>query len=341
MKWAGCATQARRPIVSGRAKMDQIIDIAQDGRHLARDRGFLVVESAGETLGRIPLDQVAALIVHAHGVTWTQSLLVELAERGAPVVLCAANQMPRAVLLPLEGHHAQAQRMRAQGAAPEPLRKQAWKQIVIAKIKMQAAALAAIGAPDAPLQMIARQVLSGDSSNAEAQAARYYWPQLMGPGFRRDRSLADVNALLNYGYTVLRAATARAVAAAGLHPTLGLFHSNRSNAFALADDLMEPFRPLVDLTARAIARAQLAGPMGQGPSVTPEAKRHLARLIALDLPLGGEVSPLAVALGRLAVSLAQSFENTALSLALPQPPPPLVLAALGSEIAGQGGAAGP
>lgn len=302
--------------------MDQIIDISQEGRHLSRDRGFMRVEAGGEILGRVPLDQIAAVIVHSHGITWSNSLLVELADRGAPVVLCAANHQPRAVICSLDAHHMQNARMRAQWDAPQPLIKQAWKQVVIAKIRMQAAALASIGQPPAPLEHIARGVQSGDSGNAEAQAARLYWPMMMGKAFRRDADLPDINALLNYGYTVLRAATARAVAAAGLHPTIGLFHSNRSNAFALADDLMEPFRPLVDLTVRTIAETS-------GPEVTPDAKRRLADLIALDLPLTGETSPVTVALSRLTVSLAQSFAAKRLTLALPEPPSPLVLAGLG------------
>lgn len=302
--------------------MDQIIDISQDGRHLSRDRGFLLVQENDQTIGRVPLDQIAAVIVHAHGVTWTNSILVELAERGTPVVFCAANHQPRALLLPIEGHHAQGARMRAQWTAPEPLRKQAWKRVVIAKIKMQAAALAAIGQPPAPLHFIARNVQSGDSTNAEAQAARLYWPMLLGPDFRRDPGRSDVNSLLNYGYTVLRAAMARAIAAAGLHPTIGIFHSNRSNAFALADDLMEPFRPLVDLMARAILTQS-------GPEVTPAAKQAFARLISLDLPLTGETSPVSVALTRLATSLAQSFEARKLALALPEPPDATTLIGLG------------
>jgi CRISP-associated protein Cas1 len=302
--------------------LDQIIDITQDGRHLSRDRGFLTVAEDSKIIGRVALDQIAAVIVHAHGVTWTNSLLVELGERGTPVVLCAANHQPRSVLLPLEGYHAQGARMQAQWSAPEPLRKQAWKRVVIAKIKMQAAALAAVGQPPAPLEFISRGVQSGDSANAEAQAARLYWPMMLGIEFRRDPDRQDVNGLLNYGYTVLRAATARAVVAAGLHPTIGIFHSNRSNAFALADDLMEPFRPFVDLTARAILAES-------GPEVTSAAKQALARLIALDLPLTGDVSPISVALMRLATSLAQSFQTRKLTLALPDPPDRDTLQGLG------------
>jgi CRISPR-associated protein Cas1 len=293
--------------------VDQIIDIATDGRHLSRDRGFLKVSQDGKEIGRTPLDQIAALIVHAHGTTWSTSLLCELAERGAPVVLCASNHAPKSVLLPIDGHHAQGAQMRAQWHAKAPLMKQAWKQIIVAKIQMQAAALSAIGETPAPLLMMLRKITSGDSTNIEAQAARHYWPRMMGPDFRRDTAGDDANALLNYGYTVLRAATARAVVAAGLHPTIGLFHSNRSNAFALADDLMEPFRPLVDSAVRTIAQTY-------GTTVDSEAKQSLARLIATDLPLGDGLTPVSVALMKLATSLGQSFEAEKLSLALPMPP---------------------
>lgn len=289
---------------------------------MSRARGFLQVSESGVVVGRVPLDQIAAVIVHAHGTTWSTSLLTELAERGAPVVLCAANHQPRSVLLPIEGNHAQGARMRAQWSAKLPLVKQAWKKIVINKVMMQARALAAVGKAHVRLDRLVREVASGDSANVEAQAARIYWPLMMGEEFRRDTDRTDRNALLNYGYTILRAATARAVVAAGLHPSIGLHHSNRSNAFALADDLMEPFRPLVDCAVKNIAERD-------GDAVTPEAKRAMARLIAVDLPLGETLSPVSVALTKLAVSLGRSFETGVLSLSLPTPPAPTVLASLG------------
>jgi len=303
--------------------LDQIIDIATNGRHLSRDRGFLKVEEGGQEVGRVPLDQIAAVIVHAHGTTWTTSLLVELADRGALLVLCAANHQPRAMLWPLEGHHAQGARMRAQWRAKAPMIKQAWKQIVIAKVQMQAAALASTGESRATLDRLTREIQSGDTTNIEAQAARHYWPRMMGRDFRRDTARPDINALLNYGYTVLRATTSRAIVAAGLHPTIGLHHSNRCNAFALSDDLMEPFRPFVDCTARNFAAKH-------GPEVTPEAKQALAGLIALDLPLPDATSPISIALNRLATSLAFSFERGTLDLALPKSPGSLIFAGLGT-----------
>jgi len=303
--------------------LDRIIDIASDGRHLSRERGFLKVSEGKAEIGRVALDEITAVLIHAHGATCSASLLAELADRGVPVVFCATNHSPRSVLMPLDGHYAQGARLRAQWQAKSPMFKQAWKQVVVAKVRMQAAALEAHGHAPAPLEMMARKVTSGDSTNLEAQAARYYWPLMMGDDFRRNRDAPDINALLNYGYTVLRAATARAVVAAGLHPGIGLHHSNRGNAFALADDLMEPFRPLVDCAVHGLAARN-------GAKVDTEAKQTLARLIALDLPLGDGQSPVSVALSKLATSLGQSFENGKLALALPTPPDGLALVGLGA-----------
>lgn len=196
--------------------------------------------------------------------------------------------------------------------------KSAWKHVVFPKIRMQAAALEAHGHAHAPLEMMARKVSSGDSSNLEAQAARYYWLLMIGNNFCRNREPPDINALLNYGYTVLRAA----IVAAGLHPGIGLHHSNRGNALALADDLMEPFRPLVDCTVHRL-------PASNGTEVNTQAKQELARLIALDLLLAVGQSPVSVALSRLATSLGQIFETGQLAMALPRTPDALTLAGLG------------
>lgn len=302
--------------------MDRIIDIVSDGRHLSKDRGFMRVSERGAEASRIPLDQIAAVIVNAHGTTWTTSLLTELGNNCAPVVLCGPNHMPQSVLLPIKGHHSQGGRMRAQWEAKLPLLKQAWKRIVIAKIQSQAAALQAFGEINAPLHALTKTVASGDPANIEAQAARIYWPIMMGSEFRRDRSADGANALLNYGYTVLRAAAARAVVSSGLHPTIGIHHKNRGNAFALADDLMEPFRPLVDAAVRGMLTRGLE-------TIDTEAKGILVSLIALDLPIEGSLTPVSVALKKLAVSLARSFERGSVELVLPEAPDPLTFAGLG------------
>ena len=302
--------------------MERIVDIATDGRHLSAHRGFLLVHEGDEEVGRVPLDDVAAVIIHAHGVTWTTSLAVALAERGAVLLLCGNNHSPVAVCLPIAGHHAQNGRMRAQWEAGRPLAKQLWRHVVIAKIRWQAAALDAAGARAEPLLFLARRVRSGDPDNLEAQAARRYWTELMGAGFRRDRDAAGANAMLNYGYAVMRAACARAVVAAGLHPSIGIHHANRGNPLALADDLIEPFRPLVDMLT---VRLRAAG----HEAVTPETKRAYARLIALDLPGQDGVTTVWLAAERAAQTLARSFASgRAADLVLPAPPSALELAGL-------------
>lgn len=307
--------------------MDRIVDIATDGLHLSAYRGFLVVKLDGEEQGRIALDDVCSVIVHAHGVTWTTSLAVELARRGAIIVLCAANHSPVALVSPIDGHHAQAAKMRAQWDAPRPLMKQLWRHIVVAKIEMQASLLTARGKSEGgALGMMAKRVRSGDADNLEAQAARRYWPALMGPDFRRDQNADGANALLNYGYTIMRSCVARSIVAAGLHPTIGLHHHNRLNGFALADDLVEPFRPLVDGLVQRMVNE------GVG-SVTPEAKQRLARLIGHDVRIGGNISPVSIASQRLAQSLARSFDEKKQVLTLFQPPDALSWASFGQAAA--------
>jgi CRISP-associated protein Cas1 len=303
--------------------VERIVDIATDGRHLSAHRGFLIVSEEREEVGRVALDDVAAVIVHAHGTTWSTNLIVALAERGALLLLCGPNHSPVAVCLPIDGHHAQNGRMRAQWEAKRPLAKQLWKAIIVAKIRWQAAVLEANGRPAGAFDLLARKVGSGDPDNIEAQAARRYWGLLMGDDFRRDRDAGGVNAMLNYGYAVMRATCARAVVAAGLHPSIGVHHANRGNAFALADDLIEPFRPLVDALT---VRLRAAG-MGE---VSPEAKRAYAGLIALDLPgAGGVTTTVTLAATRAAQTLARSFQTgRAVDLALPQPPSALELAGI-------------
>jgi len=302
--------------------MERVVDIATDGRHLSAHRGFMLVSEARQEIGRIPLDDIAAVIVHAHGVTWSTNLVVALAERCAPMVLCGSNHAPVAVCLPLDGHHGQNGRMRAQWEAGRPLAKQLWRSVVIAKIRWQAAVLEAHGQERAALDMLLRKVRSGDPDNIEAQAARRYWPLLMGRGFRRDREAPDINGLLNYGYTIMRSLVARAVVAAGLHPSIGIHHANRGNAFALADDLVEPFRPLVDTLALRLAQKGHT-------TVTPATKRAFASLIAVDLPGDDGLTTVTVASQRLAQSLARSFETgDAGQIVVPRPPTAIEIAGL-------------
>jgi CRISPR-associated protein Cas1 len=297
----------------------RIVEIAEDGRHLSVERGFMLVEAERQELGRVPLDDIDAVLINAHGVTYSNNLVVELARQGAVLVACGANHAPVAWLWPIVGHHAQAMRMLAQLNATKPLGKRLWQVVVRAKIEHQGAVLNALGRKGEGFRLIARQVSSGDPSNLEAQAARRYWPLMFGEEFRRDRDLPGINGLLNYGYTILRSATARAVVCAGLHPSLGIHHRNRANDMCLVDDLMEPFRPLVDLTVARLVQSGMEG-------VTREAKHALAQITIADMQTAKGVTPLALCLERLATSLGQSFETGKAALDLPLAPLPLDLA---------------
>jgi CRISPR-associated protein Cas1 len=307
----------------------RIVEIAQDGRHLAIDRGFMTVNEKGVEVGRVPLDDIGMVIVNAHGTTYSNNLVLKLAERGAGVVLCGPNHLPVAWLWPVVGHHDQARRLRAQIEASKPLTKRLWQTVIKAKIRQQGAVLDALGKPGGGFELMAARVNSGDPDNMEAQAARRYWPLLMGEDFRRDRESGGTNGLLNYGYTVLRSATARAVCAAGLHPSIGMQH--RNGDMSLVDDLMEPFRPMVDLVvARLIA--------GGATDVSRDARRALADVASLDMRTDKGRTPVYLCLERLAASLGKSYESGKPALDLPLAPLPLELPAVDAGEADDGAA---
>jgi CRISPR-associated protein Cas1 len=224
------------------------------------------------------------------------------------------------MLLPIDGNYEQAHRIEAQIAASQPTHKRMWAAVVRSKLEQQAAALEATGAPTAPLSALIRKVKSGDPENIEAQGARRYWGLLFGEDFRRDRDAGGVNGLLNYGYTVLRACTARSVVAAGLHPSIGLHHSNDNNAMRLVDDLMEPFRPMIDLKVWQLQR-------GREIEVTPHSKRALVHTLYDDMQTAAGATPVMVCTQKLAVSLAQVYTGEREKLDLPLPGMPLALAA--------------
>lgn len=300
----------------------RIIEVADDRRHLSLYRGFLVVhETDGERkeLGKVPLDDIAALIANAHGISYTNNLLVALAERGAPFVLCAANHNAVGMLLPIEGNFEQSHRIEAQITASLPTNKRMWAAVVRSKLEQQAAALEAAGAPTAPLTTLATKVRSGDPGNLEAQGARRYWRLLFGESFRRDRDSGGINSMLNYGYTVLRACMARSLVAAGLHPSIGLHHSHDNNAMRLVDDLMEPFRPVFDLK---VWQLQCGGEC----DLTPLTKRALVHTLYDDMQTSSGATPLIVCTQRLATSLAQVYLGEREKLDLPLPGMPLALA---------------
>lgn len=297
----------------------RIVEVADDRRHLSAYRGFMLVHSTGDNrqeLGRVALDDMAALIANAHGLSYTNNLLVALAERGVPFVLCAANHKPVGMVWPIDGHHQQAHRFDAQLACTLPTKKRLWAEIVKAKLLQQATVLTATGVSAAAIHILAKQVRTGDPDNLEAQGARKYWGLLFGSLFRRDQEAEGLNALLNYGYTVLRAATARAVIAAGLHPSIGLHHSHDNNAMRLVDDLMEPFRPVIDWTVWQMQHTQPC-------HVNAETKRALVKSLYLDLETLAGKTPVFVTIQKLATSLAMVLTHERKTLDLPRPSIPV------------------
>jgi CRISPR-associated protein Cas1 len=306
--------------------LGRLVEIAEEGRHLGKDRGFLTVSARGKELGRVPLDDLGGVIATGHGTTLSLNLATALAERGVALVLCGRNFVPSALLWPVTGHHAQQRRMEAQIAQSTVLAKRLWAQLVAAKVRRQGWVLAQVGEQAGAFGRLARMVKAGDPENIEAQASRRYWPLLLGRAFRRDSDGDWPNAALNYGYTVLRAGTARAICGTGLHPSLGIFHRHPHNAMALADDLMEPFRPVVDLLVRHA--------LDDGESrVTPDVKKRLAGVLGYDLITAAGTTPLGTCVQRLAQSLASCYLDGGTVLDLPHVAAP----AEASTVSGESG----
>jgi CRISPR-associated protein Cas1 len=273
---------------------DRVLDISEEPARLSIRNGLLVVESGGAERAAIPCSELAAVVIGHRQVTLTQSVLSELARSGTLLVTCDEKHTPASMVLPLDAHHAQAERFRQQAAMPLPTKKRLWQSIVQAKVRAQALALESATGSDGGLRALVAKVRSGDPGNVEARAARRYWSLLFGNcEFHRRDADDSRNHLLNYGYAVLRSITARAICGAGLHPSFALFHLNVHNPFGLADDLMEPFRPLVDRTAWALAGAEL----------NPDTKHKLIEALLSRYSVEGEERSLPDILHRVAHSL--------------------------------------
>lgn len=296
----------------------RVIEIASDGRHLSKERGFLVVSHNGQEEGRIALDSLTAVVANAHGLTYSNNLIVALAELNIAFVFCAANHRPAGFLWPADSHHEQGGRIADQAAASKPLKKRLWQQLIQAKIDQQMAALFATGGDANALALMGRKVRAGDPDNIEAQAARIYWPLMLGQAFRRRTDGHGLNGLLNYGYAVLRAGAARGVMAAGLHPGLGVGHVGRGNPFCLVDDVMEPYRPIVDKLVCEYRHE------AEAITLTPEIKARLAGILICDMETEQGATPVISCIERMCLSLARCFAGQEKRLWLPRAPLPLV-----------------
>lgn len=279
--------------------------------YLSLKLGQLVVykpasgEEKKEVVKTIPVEDIASVVLDNKQITITQALLESLLKENCAVITCDSSHLPTGLMLPLDGHTLQNERFRSQIDASLPLKKQIWQQTIQSKIVNQAAVLEyATGEKHPNMLKWATCVRSGDPNNLEARAAAYYWKNLFSDnirGFIRGRDEDAPNNLLNYGYAIVRATVARALVCSGLLPTLGVHHRNKYNAYCLADDIMEPYRPYVDLLVYQIVKEE--GPLELNTSM----KARLLSIPMTDVRINGVTSPLMIAATTTSASLAKCF----------------------------------
>jgi CRISPR-associated protein Cas1 len=260
----------------------------------------------------IPVEDIGFIVLDHPQISFSMKLIEFLNAHNVAVVFCDSKHMPSSMLLNLESHSLQSELFRAQIDASEPLKKGLWKQTIEAKIKNQAAMLEKQGHKAHELRAYAKSVKSGDIENREGLAARVYWGRLIGNGFYRDRYGDPPNHLFNYGYILLRSAVARALSGSGLLPTLGIHHHNKYNAFCLADDIMEPYRPYVDQLA-----LQVYGDYPDELFLNKDMKAALLKLMTTDVMINDSKRPLMVALSQTTASLSRCFTGEGRKIVYP------------------------
>ena len=269
----------------------------------------------------VPIEDIGVVVLDNQQITVTQAVMAAMLDNNCAIITCDARHLPVGLLLPLCGNTTQSERFRCQLDASVPLKKQLWQQTVQCKIRNQAAVLRQCrGAEVRNMLVWAGDVRSGDADNLEARAAAYYWPNLF-PGderFVREREGDAPNNMLNYGYAILRAVVARGLVSSGLLPTLGIHHHNRYNAYCLADDIMEPYRPYVDELVVRICNASPADSLLE--ELTPALKRELLGIPVIEVLIEGKRSPLMVAVQQTTASLYRCFSGEQRKIAYPEHP---------------------
>ena len=250
----------------------------------------------------IPIEDIGFVLIDNPMVSITMPLINALADNNVALIFCDEKSMPNAMLQNLDTHSLQCEILNKQIAIGEVLKKNLWKQTIEAKIKNQSKLLMKLGKDGNVLKPYYSNVKSGDADNREGAAARIYWMRLFGNDFVRDRNLPGINSLLNYGYTILRAATTRALMGAGLLPAIGIFHHNRSNAFPLADDIMEPYRPYVDEIVYGMFNDGMT-------ELNQKSKSSLLHVLFCDTHFSKVTRPLSIALTMTSASLVKCFSR--------------------------------
>lgn len=276
-----------------------------------KDKQLIIESKENGAIYKVPIEDIGYAVIENQQISFSVPLLQELMTNNVAVIFCDSSHMPNSMLLNLDGHHLQNEMFRFQINATEPLKKNLWKQTIEAKIRNQAVLLYKLGKNRNLLKPFYSNVKSGDTDNREGVAARIYWSEMYGSEFTRDRYGTCPNNLLNYAYIVLRAAVARALTGSGLLPTLGLFHHNRYNAFCLADDIMEPYRPFADEVVFKLFRE------GQ-QQLTTEVKAEILKILANDVCYENTIRPLMVGLSQTTASLSRCFTGEQKKIVYPE-----------------------
>ena len=280
------------------------------------EKGDLPDSFKQEATRTIPIEDIGVIVLDHKQITLTQGVIEKLLENNCALITCGCNRMPVGLMLPLCGNTTQNERFRSQLNISLPLQKQLWQQTVQYKICNQASVLGGMrGTIVKNMQAWVKEVKSGDPDNLEARAAAYYWRNLFPeiPDFTRDRGGCPPNNLLNYGYAILRAVVARSLVISGLLPTLGIHHHNRYNAYCLADDIMEPYRPYVDELVVKIVDSGV-----DCSELTKEIKSQLLTIPVIDVVINGERSPLMIAVGQTTASLYKCFSGELRKIMYPE-----------------------
>ncbi len=280
-----------------------------------KDEQLLFENAETGEVKTLPIEDIGVLILDNQQITITQALISKLLANNVALITCDGKHHPTGMLLNLDGNSLQSRKFAAQIEATVPLKKQLWQQTVSAKINNQACMLESVRVGAKTLRNWAQEVKSGDSDNHEATAAAYYWKNFFPifPDFRREPEGEAPNNLLNYAYAILRAIVARSLVASGLLPTLGIFHKNQYNAYCLADDIMEPYRPFADKVVWNIVLMN-----GRYLELTPDMKKQLLNIPAMDVMINEEKSPLMVAVQKTTASLAKCFEGKQRKIMYPE-----------------------
>ena len=272
----------------------------------------LIIEQEKIQVTSVPIEDIGALILAHPAIVITQQLVIACGQEKVAIIFCDEHYLPYSIILPLQANKLHQKILQQQIEMTQPIKKRLWQQIVKQKIQKQSNTLQFFDKPYQKLKRLALEVKSNDSTQCEATAARYYWKALFDKSFNRDQNLDGINALLNYGYSIIRAMVARSICGAGLHPALGLFHHNQYNALCLADDLMEPLRPLVDAITYKYTQEHTVF------TVNKTTKTLFLNLLNQSVFYNNEQMPLMISLHYLMANLKRNYSGEIKQLKYPE-----------------------